>query len=153
MFARLAGDRSARRWLAAWIGGSVLGIVNGAIRELRYKDRVGAKAADQISAASLIVLLALYFVALQRRWPLGTRRVALEVGAAWAVLTVLFEFGFGHYVDRKSWSELVENYDLADGKLWVVVLAWIAFGPAAARAYCASAFSGVWGLSRPSPRR
>lgn len=120
--------------MVAWLGGSVLGIVNGVLRELAYKDRVGESTANQISAASLTALLALYFVALQRRWPIPTTRNALEIGGAWVVLTVLFEFGFGHYVDRKSWAELLDNYDITEGHLWLLVLLWIGVGPAATRA-------------------
>ncbi len=131
---RLGTDRAFRRWLIAWLGGSVLGIANGVIRETVYKDRVGDLTADQLSAATLVALLALYFWALERQWPIATARAALEIGAAWVVLTVLFEFGFGHYVDRKSWSDLVENYNLAGGNLWLLVLAWIGIGPAAIRA-------------------
>jgi hypothetical protein len=82
-------------------------------------------------------LLALYLVALQRRWPIGTRRKALEIGGAWVVLTVFFEFGFGHWVDRKSWAELLDNYDIAEGHPWLLVLLWIGVGPAAARAAAA----------------
>jgi hypothetical protein len=119
--------------MIAWLGGSVLGIVNGVIRELVYKERVGESTGNQISVGTLTALLALYFIALQRRWPIPTRQQALEIGGAWVVLTVLFEFGFGHWVDGKSWDELLENYDIADGKLWLVVLAWIAVGPAVTR--------------------
>jgi hypothetical protein len=126
-------DRTVRRWLIAWIGGSVLGIVNGVIRELAHKDRVGETTANQISVASLIALLAFYFVALQRRWPIETRRKALQIGGAWVVLTVLFEFGFGHFVDGKSWDELLGNYDITEGQLWLLVLLWVAVGPAATR--------------------
>jgi hypothetical protein len=131
---RLPRDRTSRRWLAAWLGGSLLGIANGVARELVYKERVGNATANRLSAGSLIALLGLYFWALQRRWPLASRRHALEIGAAWAALTVVFEFAFGHWVDRKSWSELAENYDITDGNLWPAVLAWIAVGPASVRA-------------------
>ena len=131
---RLQRDRTFRYWVLAWLGGSVLGIANGVIRETLYKDRVGDLTGDQISGAILIALLALYFWALDRRWPLETNRAALEIGAAWVALTVIFEFGFGHYIDGKSWSELLENYNLAAGNLWVLVLAWTGIGPAAIRA-------------------
>jgi hypothetical protein len=127
-------DRTFRNWIIAWLGGSVLGIVNGVARELTYKDRVGETTANQTSAASLTALLAIYFLALQRRWPLPSNRAALEVGASWVVLTVLFEFGFGHWVDGKSWDELFENYDITEGHLWLLVLLWIGAGPAATRA-------------------
>ena len=103
----------------------MLGIVNGVVRELAYKDRVGERSANRISAVTLIALLACYFNALDRRWPIPTKREAVEIGGLWVVLTVLFEFGFGHYVDRKSWSDLVDNYDVSEGNLWPLVLLWI----------------------------
>ena len=148
--------RNGRRWLLAWLGGSVLGIVNGVVRELTYKERVGEATANQLSGLTLLVLLAAYFQVLQRRWPLPSRRVALNVGLAWAVLTVGFEFGFGHWVDRKSWSELAGNYDLAEGNLWLVVLAWISVGPAVTQATTRSlqGSRGLWPrrLGRPISR-
>ena len=122
-----------RRWTLAWLGGSVLGIVNGVVREALYKDRVGTDTANQISAGSLIALLAAYFWMLERREPLPDTRTAFEVGGIWTVLTVVFEFGFGHYVDRKSWAELRENYDPRSGNLWLLVLLWIAAGPESVR--------------------
>ena len=130
----LRRDPSVRAWLVAWVGGSVLGIANGVIRETTYKNRVGDLTGDQISAATLIALLALYFWLLERRWPLATTRVAFAVGAVWIVLTVAFEFLFGHYLDKKSWSELFGNYDIKSGNLWLLVLVWIGVGPAVVRA-------------------
>jgi hypothetical protein len=120
-------------WLIAWLGGSVLGIANGVIRELVYKDEVGDQTAHYISTATLIVLLALYFWMLDRRWPLPTLRDALLIGLMWALLTASFDFGFGHYVDRKPWSELARDYDLSAGRVWLLVLAWVAVGPSVVR--------------------
>ena len=127
-------DRTMRRWLIAWVGAPVLAIVNGAIRELAYKDQVGESTADQISVAPLIALLALYFWVLQRRWPLATRREALAIGAAWAALSVLFEFGFGHYVEGDTWTDLLRTYDVTAGSLWILIPLWIAAGPVTVRA-------------------
>jgi hypothetical protein len=122
-----------RAWLIAWLGGSVLGIVNGVVRELVYKDEVGDRTAHYISTATLIVLLALYFWMLDRRWPLPTFPDAILIGLVWALLTASFDFGFGHYVDRKPWSELAREYDLSAGRVWILALAWVALGPSAIR--------------------
>jgi hypothetical protein len=127
---RLWTNRTFRRWIVAWVGAPVLAIVNGAARELAYKDHVGESTADQISVAPLIGLLALYFWILQRRWPLASTRDALSVGAVWVVLSVLFEFGFGHYVEGDSWADLFGNYDVTEGNIWILILVWIAAGPA-----------------------
>jgi hypothetical protein len=130
-------DRTVRRWLIAWVGAPVLAIVNGAAREFAYKDQVGESAANQISVAPLIALLGLYFWVLQRRWPLATRRDALSIGAIWVALAVLFEFGFGHYVEGDSWPDLLDNYDVTQGNIWILILLWIAVGPAIVRAAAA----------------
>jgi hypothetical protein len=41
----------------------------------------------------------------------------------------MFEFTFGHYVDRRSWAELLANYNLVKGRLWPVVLATLVAAP------------------------
>lgn len=130
---RIARDPTWRRWTAAWLGGAALGIVNGALRETVYADRVGDLTANQISGVTLVSLLAVYFWALDRRWPIPTVRRALGIGGTWVLLTVAFEFLFGHYVDGDSWSALLENYDLTSGHLWILVLAWIGIGPSVIR--------------------
>src|SRR5215207_878046 len=129
--ARAAQTRgmTSRPWLIAWLGGPVIGIANGVARELVYKDAVGDLTAHRISTGTAIGLFAGYFSLLQRRYPLASDAAALRVGAFWLVLTVLFEFGFGRGVDGKSWSELLADYNLAEGRLWPLVLGWLAFGP------------------------
>lgn len=127
-------DPTLRRWLVAWVGAPALAIVNGAVRELVYKDPVGESAADQISVAPLIALLGLYFWVLQRRWPLSSTRDAVSIGATWVALSVCFEFGFGHYVEGDSWSDLFQTYDVTEGNIWILILLWIAAGPAIIRA-------------------
>jgi hypothetical protein len=130
---RLRRDRVWRRWTVAWLGGSVLGIANGAVRDLLYKNRVGDLGAHQLSTATLLALLTWYLWVLERRWPIPTTEGALAIGGTWLVLTVLFEFGFGHYVTHDSWSQLLGNYDLAHGRVWALVPLWMALGPAAVR--------------------
>jgi hypothetical protein len=122
-----------KRWLLAWVGASVLGVANGVGRETIYKDAVGDEAAHVISTGTLLALLAGYVWLLQQRWPLTDRREALSVGAAWAAMTVAFEFGFGHWVDGDSWPELLENYDVAAGKVWILIPAAMAASPELSR--------------------
>jgi hypothetical protein len=131
---RFSSGRALRRWVVAWLGASVLGIVNGGIRDFAYEERLGESTAGQISTGTLIALLALYFWILQRRWPLASRRDALSVGAIWVVLTVLFEFGFGSAAEGLAWREMLEPYDVTKGNVWILVLLWIAAGPATVRA-------------------
>jgi hypothetical protein len=122
-----------RKWILAWVGASVLGVANGVARETTYSDRVGDDAAHVISTGMLLMLLGGYMWLLQRRWPLESRREALSVGATWTLMTIAFEFGFGHWVDGDSWSELLENYDVTAGKVWIFVPVAMAAGPELAR--------------------
>lgn len=126
---RAGGRRLWTRWALAWLGGPLIGIANGVTRELAYKDEVGELTAHQISTASAVALFAVYLWFLSRRWPIPTAETALAIGALWVVLTVGFEFGFGHYVDGKTWSELLGDYNVAKGHLWPLVLAWLGIGP------------------------
>jgi hypothetical protein len=89
--------------------------------------------AGQISLAPMLVALFMYFRALQRRWPVADRREAMQIGAAWAALTVGFEFGFGRLVTKDSWEELLEAYDVRRGNLWPLAVVWVAVGPEVAR--------------------
>ena len=128
---RLRRDRLLGRWIAAWLGATALGVANAGVRELVYADRVGELAAHQISTATLLAALTYYLWLVDQRWPVPTTRTALAIGGIWAALTVLFEFGLGHYVLRSPWSDLLANYNLADGRIWVLVPVWMAFAPAA----------------------
>jgi hypothetical protein len=117
-------DRDARHgryWLLGWAGACALGIVNGAARQAFYEDALGDRTAHAVSTGTLVAALTAYVAALQHRWPLLSRRTAIRIGAAWAVATLIFEFGFGHYVAGQSWTELLDAYDVPRGELWILV--------------------------------
>jgi hypothetical protein len=73
-------DRTLWRWLAAWISASVLGAVNGATRELVYKDRVPESSANGISVDTLIALLALFVLVWIAAGPATARGVVRRSG-------------------------------------------------------------------------
>jgi hypothetical protein len=64
-----------------------------------------------------------------RIYPPTSSDRALAIGLAWAALTVAFEFLFFHFVGGHSWSELLANYNLFEGRVWVVILLWVAVAP------------------------
>ena len=108
----------------------MIGVLNGIAREATYSKRLGNQTAHQVSTGTAIAAFAAYFCLLERRWPIGDRREALVIGGAWLGLTVAFEFGFGRAVAKQTWRELLADYNLAAGRTWPLVLAWIAAGPA-----------------------
>lgn len=120
-------------WLTAWLGGPVIGISNGIAREKLYGRSLTEIRAHQLSSVIAIAAFAAYFAELQRRWPIPDRDSALKIGGAWLALTVAFEFSFGRTVAKQSWNELLADYNLRRGRVWPLVLAWIAAGPATTR--------------------
>lgn len=128
---RVGSEVIARRWGVAWAGLAALGVANGALRVAVYEDVTGEQLGHQISSLLMMALVAGYAWLLQQRWPLTSARVALLVGASWAAMTLAFEFGFGHYIAGTPWSELVTDYDLLQGRLWVFVPFTMMLAPAA----------------------
>lgn len=122
-----------RWWLLAWTGGAAIGVANGVARQATYGRRLEEETSNRVSVLTAVAAFATYFHLLQRRWPLGGRSEALRIGGAWVGLTVAFEFTFGRLVAKKPWRELVADYNVARGRLWPLVLAWIAIGPEVAR--------------------
>ena len=49
-------------------------------------------------------------------------RTLWTLGVAWTVLTVAFEFLFGHFVMGHPWSRLLHDYNLLAGRFWLLVL-------------------------------
>jgi hypothetical protein len=49
-------------------------------------------------------------------------KTLLGIGIFWVVITVIFEFLFGHFVMSYPWKKLLADYNLFNGRLWVLVL-------------------------------
>ncbi|HVT00472.1 MAG TPA: hypothetical protein VHE08_08145 [Solirubrobacterales bacterium] len=129
---RKRGMGTVDLWIGAWLGGAVIGVANGAARELAYGRALPEPAANGVSAATASAAFLGYFALLQRRRPLRSRRQALLVGGVWTALTVCFEFGLGR-VQGKAWSDMSAEYDVRHGRLWPFVLLVVALGPEATR--------------------
>jgi hypothetical protein len=110
------------RWAWAWLGGAVIGVGNGVVREATYGRRVSEYTSHRLSVLTAIGAFDVYFWRLQRRWPLRDEREALRVGEIWLVLTVMFEFGFRRLVAKKGWRDLLADYNLMRGRAWPLVL-------------------------------
>lgn len=117
-------------WSAAWFAMLLVAMANGLVRDLTYGRHMDALLAHQLSTLSGCVLLGgviRYFV---RRWPPAGSYQALAVGLGWMLVTIAFEFVFFHFVGGHSWEALLANYNLFAGRVWVVLLLWIAIAPA-----------------------
>jgi hypothetical protein len=110
------------RALIVWFAILVIAFVNGGLRQAwlipMLGDTVG-RALSTVALCAAIVAVSWYSVA----W-IGavTRTGALQVGLLWFVSTVGFEFLVGHYLLGTPWKQLLADYNVLAGRLWVLVL-------------------------------
>lgn len=111
----------ALRALALWILLGVLAVTLGGLRQTWLAPALGdvrAHQAETLFFCAVIVVVAFFGV----RWMRATPAQGLRVGALWIALTVVFEFGVFGLVLGHPWSELLADYNLAEGRLWPLVL-------------------------------
>jgi hypothetical protein len=117
------------KYAIAWLPMPLIGIINGSIRQFGYGKFMSELTAHQISTFTGMILLGFYVWFLSRLWRIKSSIQALTIGGIWLSLTVAFEFMFGHYVMGNPWSRLLQDYNLLEGRLWVLVLIWITIAP------------------------
>jgi len=117
------------KYALAWIPMMFIGVANGAVRELVYAGFMSELAAHRVSSAIAILLFAGYAWLLGGIWPLESAGRAVQAGLTWLVLTVAFEFVFGRFVAGHSWAELLADYNVLAGRVWVFVPAALAVLP------------------------
>ncbi len=117
------------RYLIAWIPMVFIAILNGALRQLVLTKSFSELHAHQLSCLTGIILFGVYTWLISLRWPLQSAKQALAVGLIWLILTIAFEFTFGHYLAHQSWEKLFHDYNILAGRLWVFVLLAVVFLP------------------------
>jgi uncharacterized membrane protein len=117
------------RYTFVWLILVLAAIVNGIVRQAVYAEYLGDLRAHQTSTLSGIVLFGFIIWGFSRLWPLSSARQAWAVGFFWLTLTVAFEFLFGHFVAGHPWSKLFHDYNLLDGRVWLLILIWVTMAP------------------------
>jgi hypothetical protein len=112
-----------------WIGMVILAILNGALREKGYRKFMNELSAHQLSTIIGIILFGAYIWFLTGMFPIASSEQAFIIGGMWLVLTILFEFIFGHYVMHHPWSKLFHDYDIFKGRVWILILIWTTIAP------------------------
>jgi hypothetical protein len=80
----------------------------------------------------LLCVLVLLLTYLTIRWMHPrTGRDVWVIGGLWVALTLAFEFLAGHFLFGNPWSQLLEDYNVFRGRIWVLVLVTIAVAPRA----------------------
>lgn len=117
------------KYILVWFLLAIVAIANGILREATYGKSVSDLAAHQISTVTAILLSGTVVWIVHRHWPIVSASQAWTIGLLWLAMTIVFEFGFGHYVAGHSWAKLLADYNLLNGRVWALFLAWIALTP------------------------
>jgi hypothetical protein len=117
------------RALIIWCVLLGLAVLNGALREAVLIPRVGdvtGRALSTVTLSAAIVLLT--WLSLSWMHPVSLRD-AWSIGGLWLALTLAFEFLAGHFLFRKRWRELLADYNIFAGRIWILVLVITALAP------------------------
>ena len=110
--------RAAAVWFAIMIGA----ILNGAFRDGLLVPRFGDALARAVSCVTLAgIILCVTWMSLHWISP-TSKHDASTIGALWFVMTLVFEFGAGHFLFGTPWPQLLADYNLFAGRLWILVL-------------------------------
>ncbi len=117
------------KYMIGWIPLMVIGILNGMLRQYGYSRYVGDLTAHQISTLTGIIFLGLFIWWLTGVWKIGSSDQAVAIGLIWLGMTIVFEFLFGHYVVGHPWKKLLYDYNILEGRVWILVLIWLTVAP------------------------
>lgn len=121
--------RTVSKTIATWFLILVLAMLNGILRETVLLPILGTQIAFVVSGILLSLLIVFVAIAFSRWLALTTPSRCLRIGALWLTLTLVFEFGFGLFIQGKSLSEVLDAYTFKDANIWPVVLFVTLFAP------------------------
>lgn len=99
-----------------------MAMLNGGLRQLILIPRLGESGGHVLSTLILAgAILGVTWFTLPWLHPTSPA-AAWGIGALWLSLTVAFEFLAGHYLFHQPWSTLLADYNLARGRIWILVL-------------------------------
>lgn len=112
-----------------WFAIAVLAIANGIFRETVLVSHFGQGIALPVSGATLSIIV---FIVTYISFPLFGKKDQLTylfIGLQWIIMTLIFEFLFGHYVVGKSWSDIFDIFNIMKGNMLIIVLIVSLFSP------------------------
>jgi hypothetical protein len=113
-----------------WLGLAVAIPANGFVGKFIVEPRLGEYPTHVYKSVVALVLI-LFAGWLFSHTAYGSSGIGAGIvcGTTWLVLTAGFEFIAGHYAFGNSWERLLADYNLAAGRLWVLVLAATLIAP------------------------
>lgn len=116
--------------IVIWFVFMVFAILNGIARNFLYQEKLGDLRAHQISTLTGIIgFLFIIYMFLKISKSQYVPKDLLKIGFGWVLMTIAFEFLFGHYIAGNTWQKLLADYNIFAGKLWILILLTILLGP------------------------
>ncbi|MGA1847584.1 hypothetical protein [Deferribacter abyssi] len=112
-----------------WFVIVVAAIMNGALREKILVPIIGSDLALPLSGVSLAIIVFVVSLIFIPFISTSEPKIYITIGLFWVVLTLLFEFIFGHYIAGKSWKDVMQVFNVKKGDLFLVVLCITAISP------------------------
>ena len=107
--------------VAIWAVLAALAILNAVVREGLISPIVGDYWGHVTSTITFLSGLSVVSYFYFGRYIDHSVRELAAIGVMWPTMTILFEFGFGHYVMGNSWDVLTADYNLLAGRVWSFV--------------------------------
>ncbi len=117
------------KYVVGWVPLVFIAIANGTFRQIAFQQTLGELYAHQLSTAIGILLFGFYIFWYIRITKPQSMSETVRIGILWMLLTIAFEFGLGRLILNRDWSTLLHDYNLVDGRVWVLVLIWVAVAP------------------------
>jgi hypothetical protein len=117
------------RYFLIWFGLLVVAIANGVLRQATFGKVMPERRAHQLSTLIGAVAMGgcIWFVI--GRWPPSSGGEAIGVGVVWVFLTVTFECFLGLVVRKRPLAEVLADYNVRAGRVWLLFLLWLMLAP------------------------
>ncbi len=113
----------------AWFAMLMIAIANGALRQATFGKVMPELRAHQLSTLLGSIFIGAFIWLVMRAWPPSSGRQALLIGLFWLILTVAFEFFMGLVLAHRPLSQVLHDYNLFAGRVWVLFLVWLTLAP------------------------
>ena len=116
-------------YIIVWFVLLAIAIGNGALRQATFAKRMSELHAHQLSTVIGSVVIGAFIWFIIDKWPPSSNREAIAIGVVWLCMTVVFEFFMGLVIKRQPMAEVVSDYNLSAGRVWILFLIWLALAP------------------------
>lgn len=116
-------------YLLFWPVLMFLAIGNGFLREATYGQSLSELHSHQVSTVVAMVIFGVAVLLLSKHSLPRSAAQAVAIGVIWLAFTLCFEFIFGRHIFGHSWARLFQDYNLFSGRIWPLLLAWVACLP------------------------